>query len=62
MDATFILMHAEPQDKAASTEALKFFEWAFKNAKMAEELDYIPMPAAVVGLIAKTWATEIKVK
>ena len=60
--ATFILMHAEPQDKAASTEALKFFEWAFKNTKMAEELDYIPMPTAVIGLIAKTWATDIKVK
>jgi len=60
--ATFILMHAEPQDKAASGEALKFFAWAFKNNKMAEELDYIPMPAAVVGLIEKTWASDIKVK
>ncbi len=60
--ATFILMHAEPQDKAASGEALKFFAWAFKNNKMAEELDYIPMPAAVVGLIEKTWANDIKVK
>ena len=60
--ATFILMHAEPQDKAASGEALKFFAWAFKNNKMAEELDYIPMPAAVVGLIEKTWAKDIKVK
>jgi len=54
-------MHAEPQDKAASTEALKFFGWAFaKGDKMAEELDYIPMPAPVVKLIEATWAKDIK--
>jgi phosphate transport system substrate-binding protein len=27
---------------------------------MAEELDYVPMPAAVVTAIEKMWATEIK--
>jgi len=27
---------------------------------MAEELDYIPMPDAVVKLIEKTWSAEIK--
>ena len=61
--ATFILMYKEPVDKAASAEALKFFDWAFKNGnKMAEELDYIPMPASVVTLIQKTWASDIKNK
>ena len=61
--ATFILMHGEPADKAASGEALKFFAWAFaKGDKMAEELDFIPMPASVVGLIAKTWTGDIKTK
>ncbi|QPF91505.1 phosphate ABC transporter substrate-binding protein PstS [Bradyrhizobium commune] len=59
--ATFILMHKEPADKAASKEALKFFAWAFKNgAKAAEELDYIPMPDSVVTLIEKTWSADIK--
>lgn len=59
--ATFILMHKEPVDKAASSEALKFFKWAFeKGDKMAEELDYIPMPASVVKQIEKTWSSEIK--
>ena len=28
--------------------------------KMAEELDYIPMPASVVKLIEKTWSADIK--
>jgi len=59
--ATFILMHKEPVDKAASSEAIKFFRWAFaKGGKMAEELDYIPMPEPVVKLIEKTWSTDIK--
>jgi hypothetical protein len=43
--------------KAASQEAIKFFKWSFeKGAKMAEELDYIPMPEPVVKLIEKTWS------
>jgi phosphate transport system substrate-binding protein len=59
--ATFILMHKAATDKAASQEAIKFFKWSFeKGAKMAEELDYIPMPESVVKLIEKTWSAEIK--
>ncbi|GLH82188.1 phosphate-binding protein PstS [Bradyrhizobium sp. SSBR45G] len=59
--ATFILMHKEPTDKAASAEAIKFFKWSFeKGDKLAEELDYIPMPDSVVKLIEKTWSADIK--
>src|SRR6202021_1427075 len=59
--ATFILMHKEPTDKAASAEAVKFFKWAFaKGDKMAEELDYIPMPEPVVKLIERTGSADIK--
>jgi phosphate transport system substrate-binding protein len=59
--STFILMHKDATDKAASQEALKFFKFAFeKGTKMAEELDYIPMPETVIKLIEKTWSSEIK--
>jgi phosphate transport system substrate-binding protein len=59
--ATFILMHKTPVDKAASAEAIKFFKWSFeKGGKMAEDLDYIPMPEPVVKLIEKTWSSDIK--
>jgi phosphate transport system substrate-binding protein len=59
--ATFILMHKDSTDKAASQEAIKFFKYAFeKGGKMAEELDYIPMPESVVKLIEKTWSADIK--
>jgi phosphate transport system substrate-binding protein len=59
--ATFILIHKQPQDPAAATEALKFFAWAYKKGdKMAEELDYVPMPEKVVTSIQNMWSTEIK--
>jgi phosphate transport system substrate-binding protein len=59
--ATFILIYKQPQDPAAAAEALKFFAWAYaKGDKMAEELDYVPMPKTVVAQIEKMWASEIK--
>jgi len=55
--ATFILMHAK-QDKAANgSEVLKFFNWAYANgSKAAGDLDYVSLPASVVGIIEKSWA------
>ncbi len=59
--ATFILMHKQPQDPVAAREALKFFDWAYaKGDKMAEDLDYVPMPDKVVGAIKKSWSAQIK--
>ena len=59
--ATWILMYKKPQDAAAAAEALKFFAWAYdKGAKMAEDLDYIPMPKNVADSVKKTWADEVK--
>jgi len=54
--STFIIMHKDAKDPAASAEALKFFAWAYKNGdKMAEELDYVPMPNNVVKLVEDSW-------
>jgi phosphate transport system substrate-binding protein len=59
--ATFILIHKQPKDPAAATEALKFFAWAYaKGGRMAEDLDYVPMPAPVVTEVQKMWSTQIK--
>jgi phosphate transport system substrate-binding protein len=59
--ATWILMYKQPQDAAASAEALKFFSWAYKNGgKMADELHYVAMPPNVVADIEKSWAADIK--
>ena len=59
--ATFILIPKQPPDPAVAAEALKFFAWAYeKGGKMAEELDYVPMPDKVVAEVEKVWANEIK--
>jgi phosphate transport system substrate-binding protein len=59
--ATFIIVYKQPQDPAAVAEALKFFAWAYtKGGRMAEELDYVPMPGNVVSAIQKVWTAEIK--
>jgi phosphate transport system substrate-binding protein len=59
--ATWILVYKQPKDPAATAEALKFFGWAYKNgSKMAEELDYVPMPEHVVSEVKKMWSSDIK--
>jgi phosphate transport system substrate-binding protein len=59
--ATFILMHKSQAKPENAKEVLKFFEWAYKNGdQMASELDYIPMPDAVVSIIQSSWKSQIK--
>jgi len=59
--STFILMYANPSDPAVAAEALKFFDWGYRNGnQMAADLDYVPMPTPIVALIEKTWAAQIK--
>jgi phosphate transport system substrate-binding protein len=59
--ATFILIHKQPPNAAGAGEALKFFAWAYaKGGKMAEELDFVPMPASVVSAVEGVWSKDIK--
>ena len=59
--ATYILMHKTVENADDALAALKFFDWSYKNGdKMAEALDYIPMPDNVVELVKKSWAANIK--
>lgn len=54
--ATFILMHKAQDKPAEAASTLKFFAWAYKNGdKMADDLDYVPMPAVVKTQIEKAW-------
>ncbi len=58
--ATFILMHKFQQDPARAKDVLNFFKWAYERGdKMAADLDYIPMPDAVVKLIKSSWTHNI---
>ncbi|MBX3537758.1 MAG: phosphate ABC transporter substrate-binding protein PstS [Chelatococcus sp.] len=59
--ATFILVHKVPANAEHAAEALRFFDWAYaKGGALAEELDYIPMPANVVSTVKAKWASDIK--
>ncbi len=56
--ATYILMYNKQDKPANASEALKFFNWAYANGgKAASDLDYVPMPPAVVAAIQKAWGT-----
>jgi phosphate transport system substrate-binding protein len=61
--ATFILMYKNPTNKVTSAEALKFFDFAFKDGKkMALDLDYVPLPDATTEFIRKQVWTQINNK
>jgi len=54
--ATFILVHKQPANPAATAEALKFFDWALKNGdQMAAELDFVAFPEPVKQKITASW-------
>jgi phosphate transport system substrate-binding protein len=59
--ATFILVYKQPSDVAGTTQALKFFKWAYENgAPIAESLDYVPLPQTTIQAIEKSWHDTIK--
>ena len=54
--ATFILMHKQQAKPETAREVLNFFDWAYKNGgQLAEQLDYVPMPPAVITAVEQSW-------
>jgi phosphate transport system substrate-binding protein len=59
--ASFILMHKAQEKPANAKQVLAFFDWAFRSGgKMAEELDYVPLPESVVKLVQNEWKAKLK--
>ena len=59
--ASFILMHRAQEKPDNAKQVLSFFDWAFKNGgKMAEELDYVPLPDSLVKLVQTEWKSRIR--
>ena len=59
--ATFILMYKTQDKPANAANSLKFFDWAYGNGdKMADDLDYVPLPAPVKEMVRKSWSANIK--
>ena len=56
----FILMHKQPRDPAAARDAREFFRWAYANGDaQARQLDYVPLPDALVRQIDRYWSTQM---
>ena len=60
--ATFILMYKAQSKPDTAREVLKFFDWAYSTTgdKMADSLDYVPLPDVVTNQIRGTWKAQIK--
>ena len=58
--ATFILMHTTQEKPDTAREVLNFFDWAYHNgSQLAEQLDYVPMPATVITAVEGSWKTIV---
>ena len=54
--ASFILMHTKQDKPEQAKAAMEFFSWCYANGnKMAEELDYVPIPQSVVTIVKGAW-------
>jgi len=59
--ASFALIHTNEANPQVAMAVLKFFDWSYKHgAKMAEQLDYVPIPSNVANMVEKSWSQEIK--
>jgi phosphate transport system substrate-binding protein len=58
---TYVLMYKTQEKPASAAASLKFFEWAYGSGdKMADDLDYVPLPDSVKNLVRKQWADNLK--
>jgi len=59
--ATFVLLPKDPRDPMSSANVIRFFDWAYSNGgQVAEELDYLPLPAEVQEAVRHAWRVDVK--
>jgi len=60
VSTTFILLPKDPKDATRSGNVMKFFDWAYKSGgPIAEQLDYIPLPANVQDSVRAAWRSQV---
>jgi phosphate transport system substrate-binding protein len=58
---TWMIMYKSPKNAGNSKVAFDFFRYALESGQQAaSELDYVPLPAALVSQIEAYWAAEFK--
>ncbi len=59
--SSFVLLRTTQDKPQNALQVMKFYDWSFKNGqKMAEELDYVPLPESLTRLIAESWKTRVR--
>jgi phosphate transport system substrate-binding protein len=59
--SSFILLHTKQDKPQNAMQVMKFFDWSFRNGqKLAEELDYVPLPGPLVAQIEGAWKSSVK--
>jgi phosphate transport system substrate-binding protein len=57
VSASYVLIPKAPANPKRAAEALKFFDWAFRNGEpAATRLHYVALPAAVHDEVRKSWS------
>ena len=57
---TFVLMYKQPKDAARTKTTLDFFRWSLdKGQALANSLDYVPLPDALVKQVEASWQANI---
>jgi phosphate transport system substrate-binding protein len=58
--ASYIIIHKQQKDAKLAQAMLGFFDWAYSHGgTMAQKLDYVPVPDAVVKLVQAEWKTAV---
>ncbi len=56
VSATYVLVPARPSDPARTAAALAFFDWSLKKGgAAAQQLGYLPLPAAAIKRVKQEW-------
>ncbi len=57
----FILVHKQPKNQASAKATKDFFKWVYANGDaQAKQLDYVPLPDALVKQIDAYWSANLK--
>jgi phosphate transport system substrate-binding protein len=59
--ASFVLIRRKQKDAEVAQAVLKFFDWCYRSGdEAAKQLGYVPMPAAIVDMVEKSWEHDLR--
>ena len=57
---TFVLMYKQPKSPEGTAIAMDFLRWSLESGQaLAESLDYVPLPSALVQQIEAYWKANL---